>query len=559
MLVDDDLRLEDGPAAPRPAVMVNRWLRELPASGAPAPSSWENYARAVKEWAEFLAGHGVGLVDSRERLKSGLSRYAEHRAAGPVTARFAATTWGQHMSILSLFYRWAIAEGYAAAEPFTYRSARALFAGTGRGIRVNLAVRRIPKPHVTIKYLEPDFTELFRKGLRGLAPDGSRDCGFAGRELARNAAIGDLALSTGLRLAEFTHLLPWEIPALPPSPTIVPIPFPVPGGITKGRKHRTTWTSYEALAGLHDYLQLDRAAAAAGSGWRPPRRWGEPLLVTEPDARGGRVNGIRRPWATLTPAERRRLVAPDGGACLLAVKNGGGPFTAWATVFERTSDRLRARFEPRFPHVNPHRLRHSFSMRTQVSGVASAASFGSSREHALPAAQRAALQRARRAGAPGGCGDQGFHGPPGSDATMMRLRPLRGVYHRCVFWDHDALGSSRLHRVHHRRSRSAAPGRHRSREGRAEPSHHWSRHPPDLAPAALVAPGASRVPGPEVPAAASSPVSSAARRRAAVPQTRPARIAHLGRWRLLTWPWSTAGIHTRNHRSGSSLQAPGSS
>jgi len=38
--------------------------------------------------------------------------------------------------------------------------------------------------------------------------------------------------------------------------------------------------------------------------------------------------------------------------------------TAWATVFERTSDRIRARFEPRFPHVHPHRLRHSFSMHT---------------------------------------------------------------------------------------------------------------------------------------------------------------------------------------------------
>ncbi|MFD5556791.1 hypothetical protein ACFWIA_23480, partial [Streptomyces sp. NPDC127068] len=45
-------------------------------------------------------------------------------------------------------------------------------------------------------------------------------------------------------------------------------------------------------------------------------------------------------------------------------KNGGGPFTAWATVFERTSDRIRARFEPRFPHVWPHRCRHTFSMRT---------------------------------------------------------------------------------------------------------------------------------------------------------------------------------------------------
>src|SRR5262249_40265435 len=45
VLVDDDLRFDDGPAAPRPAAVVNRWLRELPASGAPAPSSWENYAR----------------------------------------------------------------------------------------------------------------------------------------------------------------------------------------------------------------------------------------------------------------------------------------------------------------------------------------------------------------------------------------------------------------------------------------------------------------------------------------------------------------------------------
>jgi integrase len=96
----------------------------------------------------------------------------------------------------------------------------------------------------------------------------------------------------------------------------------------------------------------------------PPQRWGEPLHVTDPGPRGGRVNGARRAWDALTPAERRRLVAPDGGSCLLAVRNGGGPFTAWSTVFERTSDRIRARFEPRFPHVWPHRLRHTFSMRT---------------------------------------------------------------------------------------------------------------------------------------------------------------------------------------------------
>ena len=364
VLVDDDLLFEDGPGAPRPLAAVNQWLRELPASGAPSPATWKAYAQAVKEWIEFLGLHGVGVFDLREQLKAGLSRYAEHRATGPGRQRFSATTWGRHMSILSLFYRWAMDEGHAQAEPFTYRTARALFAGTGREVRVNLAARRTPKPHVTIKYLEPDFTAMFLAGLRGLMPGGAADAGDRGRELARNAAAGGLALATGLRLQEFTYLLSYEIPAMPPRPTAMPVPFPVPAAIAKGRKFRTTWISYQALADVHQYLELDRAVTADGSPWRPPERWGEPLLVTGPDERGGRVNGVRRRWDTLTPGERRRLVAPDGGSCLLAVKNGGGPFTAWPAVFERTSDRIRARSEPRFPHVFPHRLRHTFSMRT---------------------------------------------------------------------------------------------------------------------------------------------------------------------------------------------------
>lgn len=364
VLVDDDLLLEDGPAAPRPAAVVNRWLRELPAGGCPSPGSWESYARVLKDWAGFLSGHGVRLFDSRDQLKLALGKYAEYRAAGPAGRRFAATTWARHMSVLSLFYRWAMDEGHAQAEPFTYRTARALFAGTGREVRVNLAVRRTPKPHVAIKYLEPDFTRLFLDGLRGLGPDGEPDLYYRGRELARNAAVGELALATGMRLQEFSSLLTWEIPPLPPQRVQAPIPFPVPSGIAKGRKFRTTWISYDALAAVHHYLEVDRPATVDGTGWRPAARAGEPLLVTSPDERGGRVNGVRRRWETLTPGERRRLVAPDGGTCILAAKAGGGPFTAWSSVFERTADRIRARHEPRFPHVYPHRLRHSFSMRT---------------------------------------------------------------------------------------------------------------------------------------------------------------------------------------------------
>jgi len=103
--------------------------------------------------------------------------------------------------------------------------------------------------------------------------------------------------------------------------------------------------------------------------------------------------------------------------------------------------------------IGPHTLRHAFITAAQIGRIASDASFGRSREHALPAAQRAALRRPRPAGAPCDYGDLGLHGPPGSDATMMRLMPLRGVHHRCACWHRDASRSSRLHRVHHRRSR----------------------------------------------------------------------------------------------------------
>lgn len=58
VLVDDDLLFEDE-RRPRAAVVVNRWLRELPVSGARSPNTWAVYARALKGWLEFLAGHGV--------------------------------------------------------------------------------------------------------------------------------------------------------------------------------------------------------------------------------------------------------------------------------------------------------------------------------------------------------------------------------------------------------------------------------------------------------------------------------------------------------------------
>ncbi|MGW0393494.1 hypothetical protein ACWDYJ_21895 [Streptomyces sp. NPDC003042] len=51
---------------------------------------------------------------------------------------------------------------------------------------------------------------------------------------------------------------------------------------------------------------------------------------------------------------------------LLSVWGQGRPFTGWSSVFARTADRIRERYEPRFPHVNPHRLRHTMAMATMA-------------------------------------------------------------------------------------------------------------------------------------------------------------------------------------------------
>lgn len=322
VLVDDDLAFADD-GGPRPTVAVNRWLRELPSSGAPAVGSWAVYARVLRDWMVFLSEHGIGVFADRERLRAGLGAYATYRAEGPEQARFAATTWNRHMSVLSCFYQWAVAEGHALAVPFSYAQAQVGHGDMMRGVRVNLARRRTPMRHVTIKYLEADFAELFVRALGGLVPDGTPDVGYRGRELARNSAVAGLALASGLRRQEFSYLLVYEVPALPPLPGRLPIPLAVPAGVTKGRKHRVTWIDYPVLESVHRYVGLDRAASVAGSSWRPPQRWGEPLVVTEADPVGGRVNGRRVRWDGLRPGQRRRLVTPWW------VVSAGGPLRWW--------------------------------------------------------------------------------------------------------------------------------------------------------------------------------------------------------------------------------------
>src|SRR5450755_3426741 len=60
----------------------------------------------------------------------------------------------------------------------TYALARSRYGDQVRLAQANMARRRVPKPHVTIKYLEAGFAALFLSALAGLMPDGSADAGY---------------------------------------------------------------------------------------------------------------------------------------------------------------------------------------------------------------------------------------------------------------------------------------------------------------------------------------------------------------------------------------------
>jgi len=363
LIIDEDLKFEDSGTG-RDTWVINSWLIARSHDPNISPRTLDVYLDALLPWLCFLVTIEVDLLGNRTALKAALGLYAEHRLSGHHRKRWANSTWNLHVTAISEFYKWARDEHLTDATPFSYSEIRVLRNELPIVVLRNNAKLPSPKGHSRIKYLGADYQTVLLNTLEGLTPDGSKPFPTKGRNLTRNAVLARLMIAAGLRRQELAFITSYELPRLPKENTEMPVDFFLPGSITKGGKARTTWVDFDTLTQVHEYLRWDRDIAARKSAWAPKPSTGSALHVESPDAMGARIEGELRSWSDVTLNERARLVAPEGGSCLLGLCSTGAPFRAFETILRRVSARITREMDERFPHVHPHMLRHTFAMNT---------------------------------------------------------------------------------------------------------------------------------------------------------------------------------------------------
>jgi site-specific recombinase XerD len=342
--------LDDG----RPAEPYNEWLRSLPTLGAPSPATWTAYARDLVAFLRFCSTSGADPLRPR---KADIGAYYAERRLGPSEKRQKASSWTRGVHALQSFYQWAYALDLVDQVPFFYRESRPnRFRRTGAR---NLAVEKTRRP-TAVTWLAGDQVLFFLDvGLGGLLPDGAPDPSFRGFFVSRNVAFAELLVSAGLRCQEANSLLTCEIPTVP-ARSRAPVELLVPEGVSKGGVEHTTLLALRALRTLRSYRTIERSVLPADE-----LASDRALLVENLDRDTCRVGGSARSTGSLSVRDRLVLRDASGRSPLTFLKADGGPMTtnAWNKVFARATARCKS-FNPYFPKVSPHTLRHTFAVHT---------------------------------------------------------------------------------------------------------------------------------------------------------------------------------------------------
>src|SRR5712691_2778308 len=252
-----------------------------------------DYAHDLLDLAAFL---------SRLQLPSDLLAYREHCTRDrerPVSA----ATWKRRRAAINSFYDWAVHTGRLAGWPYFRR-------GGGRDVLAWGATADLDVRCLTYR----QWRLLRQVGLRGLLPGGDADRSFRGTDPLRNCAAAELAVTTGMRLREFSCLLDLEVP--PPGRDGLPATVRLQATAKYGLP-RDVMIQHATLREIDVYRRTERAAVIRRAAAALARRREDLFVVSDVDAAAMRLTGClhgrRRVFRVAAmPAKLRRITVIEG-------------------------------------------------------------------------------------------------------------------------------------------------------------------------------------------------------------------------------------------------------
>ncbi len=383
-LFEDDYRLND-------------YLRR--AYKANQKATAHGYAQIIKVWLEYLAvkprqDGGDGGVRWDEATDSDVSDYHYWRVYDERNpSRISSGTWNTNLTALRHLYDFASSPRtrQGAAPPWVAVNPVEGYTGE-KGDRDESSKKRFTEKDARrgdrVHWMTPDQYRLWRDvGFRGYSTvkgdDGSLAASVVVRTRqqneARNVAMADLTVTSGLRRREFGGLLTMELP------DGVGIDAFLPSALTKrGKKRAWTVVNAHGLHSVRRYIAgermdaIDRARRAGRYD-----RMQDRIDVIDVVTKKGQAHVVADQWLdpepvdNITAQDRLRLFKrnDDGQLEPLAVwlKDNGEPmpYTSWYDVFDAASDRLeKQRRKWGLPNtgvnVTPQSLRSTFALMTLV-------------------------------------------------------------------------------------------------------------------------------------------------------------------------------------------------
>lgn len=319
-------------------------------------STARNYAYDALRFAGFLEERGTDVVHASAE---DIVAYREWRVGGADRA-VSPATWRRDVVVVRGIYQLLLQTGQIRREPWMT---------VGRS-----SVLRNPwQSEPDIRPLSQAQWRAFRDiGLGGRTADGQLDPTWRGSTSLRSQAGAQIAVTTGMRLGEFSTLLDAELPA------------PVGTGASvlleacaKYQKRRRVHVPLTTLRAVDLYRRTERRAVVRASAKSLWSRRADLFVVEELDTSAGvirgRLDGSRSRWRLhLLPPHLRRIAvieSSDGLEALgLFLGRGGLPIgrRAWHATFEsasrRTLELANTQVGGRRAKITPHDLRHTFAV-----------------------------------------------------------------------------------------------------------------------------------------------------------------------------------------------------